>query len=978
MSERGARAQPSVLRRVLRIPLRFRLPNPPVQFVGRGAERLELAAALARAPVTVVSGLGGLGKTALSLSVLHGELAQAVPRALFVGLRPGEPIGQAILEVARALAASIDDRQPSWPQLLEDPEQSLELVLDLAEEAGAWVLIDDLHHAELAPARELLGGIARYARHSRWLVTSRVQLHGPELDLAGQQIVLASMAVDELDELARRWSPALDAGARRRLAVAAAGSPWQLRVLLGDAAATGPEHDLTAGLEPGAVGLLEALSVLDLPLAPDEIGAIVPAPSELLDDLERRGLLERSPAGVRLHDLARGLLRHSVPGDVAAGWAGRAAAALAESRTPPAWVEALRLRIGLGALAAARELLDARGAAALAAGYAPRLWQIVADVDDERLRAWRLRIAVELARPEPLARFGEPGGRAPEDRLLWARALHARGEVAAAAAVAGEVLHAPDAPAALRHRAGLLSLHAFFLLARPEDMAEALAALPVTSPEERAGADAYAALCRLLSGDARGASELAGRLARELGGLAPAARCEIGVRLAIVCFFLGRVRDGDEVLARAAAASAELPFRLNARMLLLLAADLAFCAGRLDELRELRARLEAHGALRRTHWAFVEFVAVFHGFAAGELAGLDERLATLVRRMQRAQDGRWLHAWAQYHAARLATARGRRTPEPAAGGAFPVPQAHARDMLQLVLLENWVRHGGAAAEVPDGAVDAFPDVFGVQARLVAAQVALANGHGETALVELASAASAADELGNGRFVVDARALRCEALLALGRRAELAVAAAELAALAAAMPSPRFAAEARFYALCADGPVPQPAALEALAAADEVAPVAARRARALLGETPALDVIDARVLDAVHAAGAPWRVERVGGAGPGPGFGLDGHRRELWIPDGRRVELAAQPLIWRCLETLAELGGAATREQLFRRVWGEAEYHPLRHKSRLHTTINRVRQAIEDDPDAPARLLTTEDGYRFGGGPVRWLRAVERM
>src|SRR5262249_59290369 len=112
----------------------------------------------------------------------------------------------------------------------------------------------------------------------------------------------------------------------------------------------------------------------------------------------------------------------------------------------------------------------------------------------------------------------------------------------------------------------------------------------------------------------------------------------------------------------------------------------------------------------------------------------------------------------------------------------------------------------------------------------------------------------------------------------------------------------------------------------VAALRDVAPVAARRARALLGEAAPLDQIDVRVVDAVWRGAAPWRVELIGGDRPGQGFGIDGLRRELWDSHGRRVKLAGQPLLWRCLETLAELGGAAARREVFRRVSGGADPH----------------------------------------------------
>ncbi len=82
------------------------------------------------------------------------------------------------------------------------------------------------------------------------------------------------------------------------------------------------------------------------------------------------------------------------------------------------------------------------------------------------------------------------------------------------------------------------------------------------------------------------------------------------------------------------------------------------------------------------------------------------------------------------------------------------------------------------------------------------------------------------------------------------KTELVGAAAELAVLAASFPSERLAREASFFGVL------DPPALEALAAAEGVVAVAARRAQALLGGWRRLDRIDRRVVDAY---GAP-RVE----------------------------------------------------------------------------------------------------------------------
>jgi hypothetical protein len=95
---------------------------------------------------------------------------------------------------------------------------------------------------------------------------------------------------------------------------------------------------------------------------------------------------------------------------------------------------------------------------------------------------------------------------------------------------------------------------------------------------------------------------------------------------------------------------------------------------------------------------------------------------------------------------------------------------------------------------------------------------------------------------------------------------------------------------------------------------------------------------------------------------------------VWLSSGKRVDLSREPTLWRVLDVLASSGGAASKERIAAEVWDVREYHPLRHDQRLQTAVRRLRVAIEDDASQPARLVTTDDGYRFGtSAPLRRLR-----
>src|SRR5262245_51822200 len=91
-------------RDAMTVNLRQRLRNPPPHFVARQGEETALIEALGRGPVTAVWGLGGIGKTALVLHVLHDAFRQQVPRTLMMGVRPHVTGAELMSELARVVA----------------------------------------------------------------------------------------------------------------------------------------------------------------------------------------------------------------------------------------------------------------------------------------------------------------------------------------------------------------------------------------------------------------------------------------------------------------------------------------------------------------------------------------------------------------------------------------------------------------------------------------------------------------------------------------------------------------------------------------------------------------------------------------------------------------------------------------------------------------------------------------------------------
>ncbi|MFJ4328284.1 BTAD domain-containing putative transcriptional regulator [Streptomyces tricolor] len=134
------------------------LPAPPAHFTGRAAVRHELRRALTEPPapapaVVVISGMAGVGKSALALHVAHELRERFTDGQLYVNLHGATP-GMTPLTATQALAALLRDLGAEPRNIPEHPDAAAALLRSLLAPARMLLVLDDAANA--AQVRPLL------------------------------------------------------------------------------------------------------------------------------------------------------------------------------------------------------------------------------------------------------------------------------------------------------------------------------------------------------------------------------------------------------------------------------------------------------------------------------------------------------------------------------------------------------------------------------------------------------------------------------------------------------------------------------------------------------------------------------------------------------------------------------------------------------------------------------------------------------
>ena len=196
------------------------LPQQPTSFVGRERERREIGAELERSRLVTLVGMGGLGKTRLSLQAAAEAMVRFPDGVWFLDLAPIRDPSLVVSEAAQVMG------------LREEPDRPfLQTLLATLKQRRTLLILDNCEHLIQASA-DLANAILRAAPQVSILATSREALHVPgeqsypvlplplpERD-AGLQALSRSTAVRLFIERAQSHKPAFVLNEREASAVA--------------------------------------------------------------------------------------------------------------------------------------------------------------------------------------------------------------------------------------------------------------------------------------------------------------------------------------------------------------------------------------------------------------------------------------------------------------------------------------------------------------------------------------------------------------------------------------------------------------------------------------------------------------------------------------------------------------------------------------------------------------------------------------
>lgn len=980
-----------------------------------------------RETLFLVYGIGGIGKSEFVYRcvevVRESPRWRSVPAHLLT-VRSGMAVEHVLAQLRVAVGATAGrvEMATASSAKAEDELAETARVLDAVP---SIVFIDDVHNLDSARASEMLGYLSRHVRASRIIAASRVEVPLPPG--APVPVLSRLAALDEsstttmVAELSRRLG--IESPDPALVYARSGGLPFFVQRELVAAGSAVPGGGLDASLRELPAETREVLLLLSLArarflvtdlaqLAADTVNA-----TEVARELSTRFLIDTDREEVMVHDLVRDVIVRQASGKELA-IAHRRAAAFHVARFQPAprahaidAVEAIYHLTQAGDVDDAWELARAayRDIAAASMDHLLlddlRLLQL--SVDDARTdiilmeaRTLIRRSLIAEAR-DALARVDAPSRESSRRYVLLAGEVAQRlGQLREAEKMFRRArdqarTEVERFPAALQ-LADVMSLRGRNDAAR-EVLDEALAAHPEPTARDR-GRWAWSKSLSYLFEERFG--EGAAVVGQALDDLRGARHADLVVLLAMVGV-LARAEDDDAAgarhlyenyVARAAKAGA-----LRAQAGSLYAGIVEYCAG---DLRRARAELDAVFPYLVEHADYVMACIAAYFLEQTLLAQGDvDRAIEIANRMTRLAEAAELDTLVPHGEAARAQAL-------LAGGRL----AEAEEAAQLALSAGRIgRVARWMAEVVLARCAANRgDLVTARSRLSAALVS-AHAANERRYQHEGALERAAIELMGGdlNVAVEMAASAARYYAQRGRHWHEARASVALAAALTARATPTDMVEAevalaRSEQLSSQNGYPRVRARCALVRAAHLARAGHQSASRehLLGVLRELDarssnpeVVALRAalqtedrseipfgviahIDVLQLSGGPrYRISTRLGVRTAAEGEL-GKARELYdliveparaviIAERGRIQDRGRPMTCELLAALIESRGqVVTAEELFLRVWGGAEYHPLRHRNTVYVAVKRLRQTLRKLLGDREIVETAAGGWRM--------------
>jgi tetratricopeptide (TPR) repeat protein len=521
---------------------------------------------------------------------------------------------------------------------------------------------------------------------------------------------------------------------------------------------------------------------------------------------------------------------------------------------------------------------------------------------------------------------------------------------------------------ALAFEASLVEARALATAGEFADACDLLKRMKPENDDARVSRDMLFMRTLVFTGDLSEALDRLELARRSLERLSPQTRRQVGADIVVTLIGLGRIRAASEAFRTWVGRDGEPAIELlHAQERLHVEARLEIELGRTAQAARIIKQLLT---IRSSQTLAAQELDIRRAIIAGEFEGIDAAIDALIEEALRTKHVD-LALLGFHHRLRSAMFYARREIDLSQ---LPMTIHPVRAIIEGWWADLQVRYG-ETKKLSEGAFPWTKLHEGAQVvfRGAEANAALLSDDGDKACRLAQEGVEHARQHGLVTFELPALSALADVLLCTHKEDAAMRVVDELAGLATRCDSLRLLGEASFYRAVLGARVDTQAVLSVATSAWFSAPIACRRARALLGANVALDRVDERVLGVIRERHKLAVLRPRPEAQFDDAWVIDSTRKRIYFASGPELDLTSKALLLRILEVLAECGGVATKEELATQVWELRGYHALRDDKRMQVAIRKLRLLLEVDPSNPTRVVTTDAGYALGPS-ASWLRS----